>query len=300
MKTLMIAAAIVAATSGTFPAAAAFAQQAEVEAPTRFSVEVVGEGPDVILIPGLLSPRGVWDAQVAALKDDYRLHLVEVAGFGDTPAGPNAEGEILPHIVADLAAYIARENLNQPAIIGHSMGGFTGLILSLDHPDKVGKLMIVDSLPFFSVLMGAQSAEAAKPQAAQMRDMMIANAGTQSAATDCDAPSMQAQGMSLTKEGQCKVDAYSAQADAAVGGQLMYEIMTTDVRSRLAEATVPTVMLYPFADPFPSEEMATNLYTAQYADHPTITLVKVPQSRHFIMFDRPDIFAQEIESFLQR
>ena len=266
--------------------------------PTRFSVETVGEGPDVILIPGLMSPREVWDAQVEALHGDYRLHLVEVAGFGDTPAGPNAEGEILPHLVNELAAYIEAEGLEAPAIIGHSMGGFTGLLLSLDHPEKVGKLMIVDSLPFFSVLMGARTPAAAEAQAVQMRDMMVANAQVEMPAPDCAKPSMQAASMSVSPEGQCKVDAYSAMANRAVAGQLMYEIMTTDLRPRLAEASVPTTMLFPFADPYPSQQMATRLYTEQYEDHPAIDLVPVENSRHFIMFDRPQFFTETVAGFL--
>lgn len=298
MKSLMFAAALIAANPLLMPAAAMAQASTETAAPTRFSVEVVGEGPDVILIPGLLSPRGVWNAQVEALEDDYRLHLVEVAGFGDTPAGPNAEGGVLPHLVTELAHYIDREGLQSPAVIGHSMGGFTGLILSLDHPDKVGKLMIVDSLPFFSVLMGAQSADDAETQAAQMRDVMIAGSDADVPAPSCDAPSQNAQAMSLSREGQCKVDAYSASADLRVGGQLMYEIMTTDMRPRLAEASVPTVMLYPFADPFPAEDMVRRLYTAQYAAHRAITMVPVDDSRHFIMFDQPEAFALQVKSFL--
>ncbi|NNC48847.1 MAG: alpha/beta hydrolase [Sphingomonas sp.] len=295
---LLLAAALVAANPLVLPATATAQDGAETIAPTRFSVEVVGEGPDVILIPGLLSPREVWDAQVEALKEQYRFHLVEVAGFGDTPAGPNAESEILPNLVAELADYIDRAELQSPAIIGHSMGGFTGLILSLDHPDKVGKLMIVDSLPFFSVLMGAQTPEAAEPQAAQMRDMMVANADAQMPAPDCSSPSMQAQGMSLSPEGACKVDLYTAKANRAVGGQLMYEIMTTDVRPRLAAASVPTTMLFPFAEPYPSQHMATRLYTEQYADHPAIDLVPVENSRHFIMFDRRELFTETVAKFL--
>lgn len=295
---LTIAAALMAANPLLLPTVATAETGTIEQAPTRFSVEVVGQGPEVILIPGLMSPRGVWQAQVDALKDDYRLHLVEVAGFGETPAGPNAKGPVLPHLVADIAAYIEREGLDDPAIIGHSMGGFTGLTLSLDHPDKVGKLMIVDSLPFFSVLMGAQGPEQAEAQAVQMREMMVGNAAIEMSESDCSNPSMQARSMSLTTEGQCKVDRYTMLADRRVGGQLMYEIMTSDLRPRLAEASVPTVMLFPFAAPYPSEEMATRLYTAQYADHPAMSLIAVEESRHFIMFDRPDFFTDTVREFL--
>ena len=52
--------------------------------PTRFTVEVTGEGPDVLLIPGLTTGREVWRATVASAPG-YRYHLLQVAGFAGAP-----------------------------------------------------------------------------------------------------------------------------------------------------------------------------------------------------------------------
>ena len=52
--------------------------------PTRFSVSVTGQGPDVVLIPGLATPGEVWDATVKHLAPTHRVHVVQVAGFGGT------------------------------------------------------------------------------------------------------------------------------------------------------------------------------------------------------------------------
>src|SRR3546814_19790556 len=41
----------------------------------RVTIKVEGKGPDVVLIPGLSSPRAVWDATAERLKGRYRLHL---------------------------------------------------------------------------------------------------------------------------------------------------------------------------------------------------------------------------------
>ena len=106
MKFLLLLAAALAAITPAMPAPAV--AQEETEATSRFSVEVVGQGPDVILIPGLMSPRSVWDAQVEALQGDFRLHLVEVAGFGTTPAGPSTK--IPSWRSASLVEYISRSD----------------------------------------------------------------------------------------------------------------------------------------------------------------------------------------------
>ena len=53
----------------------------------RIAVTVTGEGPDVILIPGLASSGHVWDATVAHISAHHRVHVVQVAGFAGSPAG---------------------------------------------------------------------------------------------------------------------------------------------------------------------------------------------------------------------
>lgn len=297
MKSLMFLSAALAAIALPLPAAAVTAPADHAEtAPTRFNVEVTGEGRDLVLIPGLSSSREVWEETVAAFSDRYRVHTIEVAGFGHD-AGVNAEGEILPGLVSELAAYL--EGLDNPLVVGHSMGGFTGLKLALDHPNVVGELLIVDSLPFFSVLINPNATvETVRPQAEQLRATMVAMADAELPAPDCAAPSMQAVSMSITKKGQCRVDRISFAADRKVVAQVMYEVMTTDLRDRLAELSVETTMLYPYADPAPSADMAAGIYGNAYGSSNMVTLVPVANSRHFIMYDQPDAFHEALEAAL--
>lgn len=301
MKLALFAAATLAALATPLAAAdqAEPVRSTDIASQQRFTVEVVGEGDrDAILIPGLLSPRSVWDGQIETLtKAGYRVHLVQVNGFGGTDAGANADGPVLPFLVDGLASYIEDNGLSDVHIVGHSMGGFTALNLALDHPELVDELMIVDSLPFFSVLMGMDSANDAKPRAEQMRSMMVAQAAMDRPAPDCEHPSMQAQGMAKTPAAQCKVDQYSAQADLKVGAQLMYEIMTTDLRPRLGALKVPVTMLYPVDPPVVTAEMAKGIYPVQYAAAPDVTFVPVEGSRHFIMLDQPDAMNAALAAF---
>src|SRR3954470_16682224 len=73
--------------------------------PTRFSVEVTGRGPDVILIPGLTSGREVWRATAAALPG-YRYHLHQVAGFAGEAARGNRAGPVVAPLADELVRYI--------------------------------------------------------------------------------------------------------------------------------------------------------------------------------------------------
>ena len=149
----------------------------------RILVTTQGSGPDVILIPGLASSAAVWDDTVKQLQSRYRLHVIQVAGFAGAPAGANAEGPILQPAVDALDGYIRSAKLKSPAVIGHSMGGLMGLMLARQHPEDVGRLMVIDSLPFYAVLFSPQATvESVKPQAAAMRDMAMKSTPDQWAA----------------------------------------------------------------------------------------------------------------------
>src|SRR5688500_11098849 len=87
----------------------------------HISIRSFGEGQPVVLIPGLASPVAVWDGIAPDLAKNHRLILVQVNGFG-TKAGANAKAGTLDGIVRDLAAYLVKEKVARPAVIGHSMG----------------------------------------------------------------------------------------------------------------------------------------------------------------------------------
>ncbi len=145
------------------------AEPARVEAPAfvsdRLSVEVMGQGPDVILIPGFASSREVWRPLARRLSATHRVHLVQLAGFAGE-AWTHGDGAFVQPVVDELARYAA--TLNKPAVIGHSMGGLSGLLLAQQRPETVSRVMSVDSLPFFSAMFGPQvTPQTAKPFADQ-------------------------------------------------------------------------------------------------------------------------------------
>lgn len=134
---------------------------AMVEAPIQMehiSVTVLGKGSPVILIPGLSSPRAVWDGVAPDLARNHSVYLVQVNGFGGDDPRANLKPGIVGGIVADLDKLIRERKLGAPAVIGHSMGGLVGLMLAKAHPGDLSRLMIVDSLPFIGAIFMLDSA----------------------------------------------------------------------------------------------------------------------------------------------
>src|ERR1039457_6218041 len=72
----------------------------------RITVTIRGEGPDVVLIPGLASSSAVWDATAKRLEGRYRLHILQVAGFAGSLPRTNAKGPVIQPTVDALDAYI--------------------------------------------------------------------------------------------------------------------------------------------------------------------------------------------------
>lgn len=292
--TLSLVFALPAAAAGSAPATAAYS-------PQRFSVEVIGQGPDVILIPGLNTPRAVWQPQAERLKARYRVHLVQLRGFGEA-AGPNAQGPVLEPFVVDLARYIADNRIERPALIGHSLGGLAALMLGTRHPALAGRIMVVDALPFIGTLFDpAATAQSIAPRAAQLKAMMLAQASgwtPPAKAPDCSAAQGEAPAMSRSMHGLCLIGGWMAASDPRVGAQAMEDDMLTDLREEIAAISVPLTVAYAQdTRQLPAERFAA-IWSAAYVRAPRARLVPVDGSRHFIMLDQGEALDHEISAFL--
>lgn len=264
--------------------------------PQRFTVTVEGHGPDVVLIPGLGSSRDTYAAEAEHLRATHRLHLVQINGFAGQPAGANAQGEIIAPFVEELDQYIKAQHLDHPAVIGHSLGGLAGLMLARRHPEDVSRLMVVDALPFFSVLFNPNATvEAATPQATAMRDQVIA-------LPDANFAAMQQGGVArlvLTAGNRPTVAAWTIASDRAVFARAMYEDMTTDMRGEIAAIQTPITVLYAYDASMGPAEGVDGLWRTAYAAAPHATLTRIDGSYHFIMLDQPAAFDAAVQTFLR-
>lgn len=275
--------------------APATAAAAAVFASDRLSVEVVGAGPDVVLIPGFASSREVWRAEAERLQTTHRVHLVQLAGFAGEP-WTHGDGAFVQPVADELARYIRQAGLERPAVIGHSMGGMTGVLLAQQHPDLPGRVMSVDSLPFFSAMFGPQvTPEAARPFADQAAAGILAP----DAATFRAQQGQTAIAMSRDPATRTAMVEWSMASDRQAMASAIREVMTTDLRPGLAAMTTPVWAVYASdADGGAPAAMADGLWGRDYAALPGVRLIRVDGSRHFIMADQPAQFAEIVDQFL--
>lgn len=102
-----------------------------------------GPGPVVVLSHGNLMDHSMWQAQVAALRDEFRCISWDGRLHGRT------EDDGAPHdywdSARDLLALLDHLGVEQAALVGHSQGGFLSLRAALLAPGRVRALVLVDS-----------------------------------------------------------------------------------------------------------------------------------------------------------
>ena len=122
----------------------------------RIIVETRGAGPDIVFIPGLGSTGAAWRSTADKLEGRYRVHLVTIGNFGLTDIGANAGGALAAPAALEIERYIREQRLSRPALIGHSLGGQIALRVAADMRDRIGRVMVVDSAPFFPALVDSR------------------------------------------------------------------------------------------------------------------------------------------------
>jgi pimeloyl-ACP methyl ester carboxylesterase len=85
----------------------------------------------------------MFDAQVEALKSQYRCITFDFRGHGDSEVG--RDGSQVSMLSQDVVELIRKLECNPCHIIGFSMGGFVALRLAIQRPDLLRSLILVDT-----------------------------------------------------------------------------------------------------------------------------------------------------------
>lgn len=269
---------------------------AAIAAPSAFQVKVSGTGAPIILVPGLASSGEVWDDTVAHYCGDgkYQCHVLTLAGFAGIPA---IDGPLLPAVEQQLSDYITVQKFKKPVVIGHSLGGFIGLKLAADHPDQVGRLIIVDSLP---ALGATQMPSATSAQLKEMGEGMRSRMLSQDAATAA-ASQQQMLGMMVTKQDDIdRIAAWGKRSDRVTVINAMADLMSEDMRQNVSRIKAPTLVLgswIAYKD-YGTKPVFEKMYKTQYQQLAGVKVELADNARHFIMYDDPAWMYDRIDQFL--
>jgi pimeloyl-ACP methyl ester carboxylesterase len=105
-----------------------------------------GSGPEpLVFVHGFTSSCRAWQEIQDLLPDRYRAIFIDLRGAGESDKPDGAYG---PAVYADDLNVATRElGLDTFTLIGHSMGGVTGMQFAVTHPERLRKLVLVAPAP---------------------------------------------------------------------------------------------------------------------------------------------------------
>jgi pimeloyl-ACP methyl ester carboxylesterase/DNA-binding CsgD family transcriptional regulator len=207
----------------------------------RIAYQVMGAGPDLVMVPGLTSHLEMqwrdpgYRRFVRSLSSFCRLVRFDKRGTG--LSDPVAEPATLEQRMADLMAVSSAAGCRRPVVLGFSDGGPVAIALAAAHRRSVRAL----------ILYGTSPRNPPGPVMRQLRAM--ARQWGQGDSLAIFAPTLAGE---LAHHDRAVFE--RASASPAMIRALVESLTHTDVRSRLAEVTVPALVLHRRSDFVPLAE----------------------------------------------
>ncbi len=229
--------------------------------------------PPILLSHGYGATSRMWDGQVAAFADRYRLVLWDMRGHGQSgdPADPALYSHALT--VGDMAAVLDACGIERAIIGGLSLGGVMSLAFHLAHPERVRALMLFDTGPGFrNPEARRQWNERAEARARELEEKGLPNSG--GGAETRLARHRSAQGLAGAARGMLRM------TDGTLIGAL-------------PQIAVPTLVLVGADD---RHFLAAADYMA--AKIPGAQKIVIPDAGHAANLDQPEAFNRAVTAFL--
>jgi esterase len=109
-----------------------------------FTREVGTAERTCIVLHGLYGASDNWMTIAAGLSEKFRVILPDQRNHGRSPHAPD---HTYPALAADLLQLLQQKGLEKVILIGHSMGGKTAMQFTLNHPERVEHLVVIDIAP---------------------------------------------------------------------------------------------------------------------------------------------------------
>ena len=254
-----------------------------------FKGEVYGKGQPIILIPDYACSGDVWKETVDALKGKYELHVLTLAGFAgvlpiDTP--------ILKTVKNEIIKYVKEKHLNKPVLIGHGLGAFMCLWAASEDPSLFSKILCVDGVPFISAMTNpGTTAEEIKNNPSYNAEA-VANNFKNMPDKQFEDNQFKAMLNMVSDSTYARLIAkWSAQSDRKTLGYTYVEMSTTDLRNEISKINIPVLIL---GSTYSTKELLNEEYRKL-----TSKLIIIAPAKHFIMYDDPIWFGEEVKNFLR-
>ena len=264
-----------------------------------------GEGDPILCLhggPGMdaayfFLDTAAWGPGLRALAVDHRVVTYDQRGCGGSGVPDVDQPLALSRHVDDIGRVIGALGLERPTILAHSFGSVLALLFALQHPEKVGRLVIVGGAPTREFMAGYRNAVVAElPHDVQRRLAAIQG-------QELDDEAMRERFRlvlplyfhRILSEGERDTLLSSITFSSRVNRAVAAGLESYDLSPALPHVRVPALVVYGTSDRIvqPEYQLAFRgrLLTARF--------VAFQESGHFPFLEEPEPFARVVHYFVR-
>jgi pimeloyl-ACP methyl ester carboxylesterase len=229
--------------------------------PAGLCADIRGAGKPLILVHGLGGSSRWWARNMPALARSFRVHAVDLPGFGRS----RGQRFMLREAAGLLVRWMGQLGLDRASLVGHSMGGFIAAHVAAQFPARVERLVLVDAA---ALPLGPFCLRQALGMVRGLRRMSLAFLPI--ALTD------------------------ALRAGPVTIGTALRDLCSADITAELARIEAPTLVLWGEHDAVLPVAIGQRLHGYL----PQATFRVIAGAGHTPMWERPDVFNQAVTEFL--
>jgi len=263
---------------------------------------VSGSGPVLLVHPGGPGTSSAFFGDLAGLDEIATIIWLDPRGTASSTAPQDPDAYKVEHYAEDIEALCDGLALEQIALLGFSHGGMVAMRHAIDHPERLTKLILLDTAPALDEAAGKRIAAAmdrrqAEPWYAEVRRLIDAD---ETAPDDVTAFGELLAIMPMyfhrwDATAQAFIDGLRGSSfHARVGSSWATEQAVMDLRPELSRIATPTLVVVGehdfICDVTAAHDMADGIRDAE--------LVVISEAGHFPWVERPAEFRAAVDGFL--
>ncbi|WP_017221657.1 pimeloyl-ACP methyl ester esterase BioH [Moritella dasanensis] len=259
---------------------------------TKLHVEVVGDGPDLVLLHGWGLNSACWQSVVPLLSAHYRLHLIDLPGFGFSHDSHLASGSL-----ADITEILLQVAPVNAVWLGWSLGGLCATHFALQHPQRVAALVTVASSPKFMATAQVEDSPAWSGIAEKVLVQFQQQLQQDLPQTINRFLAIQGMGSATAKQDIKQLKSLLAARPQPHGQALrngLQLLATVDLRTQLPALSMPLYRCYGRLDSLVPQ--ATVVWMDNYLPQSSSVIFKA--SSHAPFISEPTIFVDKLQAFI--
>ena len=103
-----------------------------------------GSGKPLVILHGLFGSGKNWQSQARRLAGHFQVFTIDLRNHGESFHADEMNYSVMAE---DVALLLYRLELSDCDILGHSMGGKVAMMLALQNPDLVARMIVADIAP---------------------------------------------------------------------------------------------------------------------------------------------------------